>query len=151
MPHFQRLGGIGLRIARCKGWPEVDLGIDSLHQSESAVTQVIKTSELHPIFHKKSIRSAQRTLDVEFEKYDNFKPPQQGQPAVELTAKGLGSVILTIRLLAEILNKAPEEVKDLFRLACKTAASKRPFRLWGSSANSWRNRPAQSQVNKLTP
>ncbi|KAF5862268.1 hypothetical protein ETB97_011881 [Aspergillus alliaceus] len=78
-------------------------------------------------------------------------PPQQGQPAVELTAKGLGSVILTIRLLAEILNKAPEEVKDLFRLACKTAASKRPFRLWGSSANSWRNRPAQSQVNKLTP
>ncbi|THC87207.1 hypothetical protein EYZ11_013347 [Aspergillus tanneri] len=43
-------------------------------------------------------------------------PPQQGQPVVKLLVKGFGSVIITIRLLAEILNNTPEEVEDRLRL-----------------------------------
>lgn len=43
-------------------------------------------------------------------------PPQQGQPAVKLFVEGFGSVIITIGLLAEILNNTPEEVEDRLRL-----------------------------------
>ncbi|KAE8346395.1 hypothetical protein BDV24DRAFT_123814 [Aspergillus arachidicola] len=42
--------------------------------------------------------------------------PQQGQPAMELSVEGFGSVIITIGLLAEILNNTPEEVEDRLRL-----------------------------------
>ncbi|KAB8277716.1 hypothetical protein BDV30DRAFT_204902 [Aspergillus minisclerotigenes] len=43
-------------------------------------------------------------------------PPQQGQLAVKLFVERFGSVIITIGLLAEILNNTPEEVEDRLRL-----------------------------------
>ncbi|KAE8313306.1 hypothetical protein BDV41DRAFT_536860 [Aspergillus transmontanensis] len=61
-------------------------------------------------------RSGPRTLTwVEWENHNNLMPPQQGQPATKLSVEGFGSVIITIGLLAEILNNTPE-VEDQLRL-----------------------------------